>query len=114
MKWKKFLAEEIIKRYHDEKSAEIEREWFENTFSKKITPDDIPVIQIDGSQWMAIDLVNKFFDGSKSTSEVRRLFKQGAVSVNGDSIPLFDAEIKVVNGDVFKVGKRNWFKIEIT
>jgi len=38
MKWKKFLAEEIIKRYHDEASARSEREWFENTFSRKILP----------------------------------------------------------------------------
>jgi tyrosyl-tRNA synthetase len=113
MKWKKFLAEEIIKRYHDEKSAKNEREWFENTFSKKIIPNDIPVIEIDDSQWVAIDLVNKFFNNSKSTSEVRRLFKQGAISVNGENIPLFDARVEVMNGDVFKVGKRNWFKIKI-
>jgi tyrosyl-tRNA synthetase len=113
MKWKKFLAEEIIKRYHDEASARSEREWFENTFSKKITPEDIPTIEVGGSQWIAIDLVNKYFDNSKSSSEVRRLFKQGAVSVNGENIPLFDANIAIVTGDVVKVGKRNWFKIKI-
>jgi len=113
MKWKKFLAEEIIKRYHDEASARSEREWFENTFSKKITPEDIPTIEVGGSQWIAIDLVNKYFDNSKSSSEVRRLFKQGAVSVNGENIPLFDADIAIVTGDVVKVGKRNWFKIKI-
>ncbi len=113
MKWKKFLAEEIIKRYHDEALARSEREWFENTFSKKITPEDIPTIEVGGSQWIAIDLVNKYFDNSKSSSEVRRLFKQGAVSVNGENIPLFDANIAIVTGDVVKVGKRNWFKIKI-
>jgi tyrosyl-tRNA synthetase len=113
MRWKKFLAEEIIKRYHDETSAKNEREWFENTFSKKITPKDIPVLEIGGSQWVAIDLVNKYFDNSKSSSEVRRLFKQGAVSVNGENISLFDASIEIRTGDVVKVGKRNWFKIKI-
>ena len=113
MRWKKFLAEEIIKRYHDETSAKSEREWFENTFSKKITPEDIPVLEIEGSQWVAIDLVNKYFDNSKSSSEVRRLFKQGAVSVNGENISLFDVNVEVATGDVIKVGKRNWFKIKI-
>ena len=44
---------------------------------------------------------------------MRRLFKQGAVSVNGENIPLFDANIAIVTGDVVKVGKRNWFKIKI-
>ena len=113
MRWKKFLAEEIIKRYHVETSAKSEREWFENTFSKKITPEDIPVLEIEGSQWVAIDLVNKYFDNSKSSSEVRRLFKQGAVSVNGENISLFDVNVEVATGDVIKVGKRNWFKIKI-
>ena len=113
MKWKKFLAEEIIKRYHDEASATREREWFENTFSKKITPEDIPTMEVVDSQWIAIDLINKYFDNSKSNSEVRRLFKQGAVSINGKNIPLFDDTIDIAAGDVVKVGKRNWFKLNI-
>jgi len=113
MKWKKFLAQEIIKRYHEETSAKNELEWFENTFSKRITPDDIPILKVNSSEWVAIDLVNKFFDNSKSSSEVRRLFKQGAVSVNGKNIPLFDANIEITSGDVVKVGKRSWFKIKV-
>ena len=113
MRWKKFLAEEIIKRYHDGDSAKSEREWFENTFSKKIIPDDIPTLEIDVSRWVAIDLINKCFDSSKSSSEVRRLFKQGAVSVNGKNISSFDVSIDIITGDVVKVGKRNWFKIKI-
>jgi tyrosyl-tRNA synthetase len=113
MKWKKFLAEEIIKRYHDEASATSEREWFENTFSKKIIPDDIPTMEVANSQWIAINLINKYFDNSKSNSEVRRLFKQGAVSINGKNIPLFDDTIDIAAGDVVKVGKRIWFKLNI-
>ncbi|MBV52349.1 MAG: tyrosine--tRNA ligase [Nitrospinae bacterium] len=113
MKWKKFLAEEIIKRYHDEASARSEREWFENTFSKKITPEDIPVLELEDSQWVAIDLLNKFFNDSKSNSDVRRLFKQGAVSINSEKIPEFGSKMEVATGDVVKVGKRIWFKIKI-
>ena len=114
MKWKKFLAEEIIKRYHDEISAKSEREWFENTFSRKITPEDIPVLELDYSQWVAIDLVNKFFNNSKSNSQVRRLFQQGAVSVNSKKLSAFDTKVEVSTDDIFKVGKRTWFKIKIT
>jgi len=113
MKWKKFLAEEIIKRYHDEASARSEREWFENTFSKKITPEDIPVLELEDSQWVAIDLLKKFFNDSKSNSDVRRLFKQGAVSINSEKIPEFGSKMEVATGDVVKVGKRIWFKIKI-
>ena len=113
MKWKKFLAREILKRYHNEADVQNEQEWFENTFSKKITPDDIPVLEVDESQWVAIDLVKKHFDKSKSNSELRRLFKQGAVSLNDRKISTFDEKVDVVSEDVIKVGKRTWFKVHV-
>ena len=113
MKWKKFLAREILKRYHNEADVRNEQEWFENTFSKKITPDDIPVLEVDESQWVAIDLVKRHFDKSKSNSELRRLFKQGAVSLNDRKISAFDEKVDVASEDVIKVGKRTWFKIRV-
>ena len=113
MKWKKFLAREILKRYHNEADVQNEQEWFENTFSKKITPDDIPVLEVDESQWVAIDLVKKYFDKSKSNSELRRLFKQGAVSLNDRKISAFDEKVDVASEDVVKVGKRTWFKVRV-
>ena len=113
MKWKKFLAREILKRYHNEADVQNEQEWFENTFSKKITPDDIPVLEVDESQWVAIDLVKKHFDKSKSNSELRRLFKQGAVSLNDRKISAFDEKVDVASEDVIKVGKRTWFKVHV-
>ena len=113
MKWKKFLARKILKRYHNEADVQNEQEWFENTFSKKITPDDIPVLEVDESQWVAIDLVKKHFDKSKSNSELRRLFKQGAVSLNDRKILAFDEKIDVASEDVIKVGKRTWFKVRV-
>ena len=113
MKWKKFLAREILKRYHNEADVQNEQEWFENTFSKKITPDDIPVLEVDESQWVAIDLVKKHFDKSKSNSELRRLFKQGAVSLNDRKISAFDEKVDVASEDVIKVGKRTWFKVRV-
>ncbi len=113
MKWKKFLAREILKRYHNEADVQDEQEWFENTFSKKITPDDIPVLEVDESQWVAIDLVKKHFDKSKSNSELRRLFKQGAVSLNDRKISAFDEKVDVASEDVIKVGKRTWFKVRV-
>ena len=113
MKWKKFLAREILKRYHNEADVQNEQEWFENTFSKKITPDDIPVLEVDEPQWVAIDLVKKYFDKSKSNSELRRLFKQGAVSLNDRKISAFDEKVDVASEDVIKVGKRTWFKVRV-
>lgn len=58
-------------------------------------------------------LVKKHFDKSKSNSELRRLFKQGAVSLNDRKISAFDEKVDVASEDVVKVGKRTWFKVRV-
>ena len=50
MEYKKFLAEEIVRMYHGDEIAKYERKWFENTFSKKIVPDSIPVVTVEQSE----------------------------------------------------------------
>jgi len=42
------------------------------------------------------------------------LFKQGAVSINGEKVPEYDSKMELALDDVVKVGKRTWFKIKIT
>jgi tyrosyl-tRNA synthetase len=47
MKWKLFLAHEIVRRYHSAEIADNEQEWFLRTFSTRKTPGDIPVMQVE-------------------------------------------------------------------
>ena len=50
MKWKLFLAHEIVRRYHGAEIADKEQEWFLRTFSTRKTPSDIPVIQVEAGR----------------------------------------------------------------
>lgn len=107
---KKTLSAEIVRMYHGDQASDEEAEWFENAFSKKEVPDDIPEISLAGPS-PAIDIVKSFFGEEKSNSELRRLFEQGAVKRNDEKINSFDDMIDSVVGDVWQVGKRVWFKI---
>jgi tyrosyl-tRNA synthetase len=108
---KKLLAEEIVKRYHGAALAKEERVWFDQTFSLRKTPSDIPSVICEKSELFAIDILEKFFVESKSKSEIRRLFNQGAVSLNDCKITDPNYLVVLSNDDIFQVGKRVWFKI---
>lgn len=113
MKWKLFLAEEIVKRYHGSEAATIETEWFKKTFSKREVPEEIPQISIGKNSADIFKILRQCFSAKeKSNSDIRRLIKQGAVKVDGETIVAYDEEISLsVEGVKVKVGKRGWFKV---
>lgn len=110
---KKLLAMEIVKRYHGDEISKEELIWFDQTFSLRKTPTDIPIIRFEKTELSAIDVVSNFFGTSKSKSEIRRLFSQNAVSCNDVKIIDPNQSICLSDGDVFQVGKRVWFKIKL-
>jgi len=109
MKCKKFLARKIVERYHGKNIALQEQQWFEETFSARAIPKNIEEIAVDGSATV-FDAVIAYFGSKKSNSEIRRLFKQGAVAQNQKKI--MDIKIKAADEDIFKVGKLTWFKVK--
>jgi len=109
---KKLLATEIVKRYHGNEIAKEERLWFDQTFSLRKVPTDIPVIKFEKTEMSAMDILINFFGNSKSRSELRRLFSQNAVSCNDLKITDPNQLICISDDDVFQVGKRVWFKIK--
>jgi tyrosyl-tRNA synthetase len=113
MKWKLFLAHEIVRRYHGAQIADQEQEWFVQTFSARQTPGDLPEIQVEPGEHPALDLVKHFFGAQKSRSELRRLFEQGAVSLNEQVLRQATQVIEVSEGDVFRIGKRTWFRLRV-
>ncbi len=108
------LAEEIIQRFHDKKSAQVARTDFIQRFQKGVMPDDMPekiVSCVDGS--IAIGNLLKNAELVSSTSEAMRMIKQGAVKIDGEKIS--DPK-KVFNSGmnaVFQVGKRRFARITI-
>jgi tyrosyl-tRNA synthetase len=105
---KKFLAYKIVERYHGSKVAMEEQKWFEKTFSARLIPADIKEIAVNFPTDIFM-VVKEYFGEKKSNSEIRRLFEQGAVSLNQSKIS--DTKKSVGNGDIIKIGKRVWFKL---
>lgn len=111
MEAKKQLATEIVRRYHGDDIARAEREWFENVFSKNQLPDEIPGIIYTEKELLAWQVVERYYQGKKSNSEIRRLFVQGGVKKGEEKILDPMQKITLDEGDIFQIGKQHWFKV---
>lgn len=112
MRAKLLLASAIVKRYHGAQIAEQEQSWFLETFSARNVPQDIPEVHMPTGPAAASEVVKRFFGEQKSSSEIRRLFEQGAIVLNGAKIAHYDAIIEPQQGDEWRVGRRSWFRID--
>ena len=105
---KRLLARSLVELYYDSDSALKAEDHFDEVIVNKSIPDDIPEFQIE----CETSLVDAVFLSKvvASKSEVRRLVKQGAVSVDGKKID--DASLSLRSGQVIKIGKRRFLKIK--
>jgi tyrosyl-tRNA synthetase len=95
------LARELVEMYHSKKAAEAAEADWQNTFSEGGTPEGAPVV----APGKLRDIV-----AGISTSELRRLVEQGAVSiVGGEKITSIDEEVA---SGVIRIGKHRFLKIE--
>ena len=105
---KRLLARSLVELYYDSDSALKAEDHFDEVIVNKSIPDDIPEFQIE-HETSLVDAV--FFSKVvASKSKVRRLVKQGAVSVDGKKID--DASFSLCSGQVIKIGKRRFLKIK--
>ncbi len=112
MLWKKRLGLEIVSLYHGEKRAQAAQQSFEKTFSDKIFPQDAPVLNFTSSEkevWIGKLLTET--GCVSSTSEARRLIKQGGVYINSHRIE--DEKYKIpLDGEILvRIGRKKFFKI---
>ncbi|MFQ5561645.1 MAG: tyrosine--tRNA ligase, partial [Nitrospinota bacterium] len=111
MEHKKRLGVEMTNRFWGSGAGDKARAEFENVFSKHKTPDDIPKVNVkwEGKMWLP-----KILKDSKtvpSTSEARRLIKQGAVTVNGVKITDDNETLPGDKKYIIKAGKRRFVEI---
>ena len=106
---KKMLAERIVDRYHGAEVAKDESQWFTETFSLRNVPPDIPLVTVSPNQ--TVLEVLRLCLPEQSSSAIKRLIKEGGVSVNDKKLTVADEILTCEIGDVIKVGKRKWFKI---
>jgi tyrosyl-tRNA synthetase len=109
---KKRLAHAITARYHGDETATAEAAWFEETFSRRKVPEEVPTVAVPRE--VAVVELLTLSDPKLSRSDARRLVRQGAVQRDGAAIPT-TAENDVardLDGVVLQIGKRRWFKLK--
>ena len=109
MEIKRELARSIVNMYHDSEKALAAEKHFDSVVVKKGVPDNIPVFNLIDE-----DTVVNIIHSSgllKSKGEVRRMIKQGAVTLNGEKINDIYARISKSGEQIFRIGKRKFLKI---
>lgn len=109
------LAREIVKLYYTDKEAMEAENHFISLFQKGKLPEDILTYEIEkenltDGKILVAKLVT-LVEFAPSTSEARRLLKQGAVKVNGEK--LTEEEIEIKDNMILQVGKRKFIKLLI-
>ena len=107
------LAKIITGLYHEEEEVQSAISYYDMAFSKKAIPDDIPILLLD----LEKDTVNDSIPGLielgyiKSKSEFIRLIRQGGIQINGEKMNEDEINNVLFNGDVMKIGKKRFVKI---
>ncbi|MGL5650146.1 MAG: tyrosine--tRNA ligase [Paraclostridium sp.] len=109
------LAKEVVKLYHGEEKALEAEQYFKSVFQKKNIPDDIAEMEVSIEESEeGLFFIPKLITGLKlspSTSEARRLLKQGGIKLNGEKVE--NDKIALQTGDIIQVGKRKFAKLII-
>ncbi|MFW6065284.1 MAG: tyrosine--tRNA ligase, partial [Planctomycetota bacterium] len=106
------LARTIVATYHGQEQAKAAEAEFQRVFSNRETPSEMPEVRLSDGSINAVELVMSA-GFAKSTSEARRLIKQGAVSIDGEKLADINAAVSPKTDQVLKVGKRRFGRIVI-
>lgn len=104
------LAKIITLLYHTEEETIKAMEFYNQAFSKKAIPDDIPTINVEKDA--LTDIINLLVSHSfvPSSSEFRRILTQGGVQINGEKVT--DINTIINDNDVLKIGKKKFVRIK--
>lgn len=111
------LARAIVRLYHGEEAARAAEDEFRRVFQERAQPEDIPGVTVpaaelrDGRISAARLLV--VTATAPSGSEARRLVAQGGVELDGHRLTDPQAEVEVRAGQVLRVGKRRFVRLQI-
>jgi tyrosyl-tRNA synthetase len=117
---KRELGRRIVERFHGAEAARSAEDHFNRIFVQHGTPDDVQVALVDpyvgpnGGQIHLPLMIGRLF--GLSSSEARRLLKQGGVKLDGEPIPAdtLDMEPAALDGRVLQVGKRRFRRLSAT
>lgn len=104
---KKRLARTIVTELHGEEAAGRAEAHFERTVQRREEPEEVPEAPAREGQAL-IDVIVEA-GAAPSRREARRLFEQGAVTVDGEAVE--DGREPARIGSRVRVGKRRWLRI---
>jgi len=113
---KRELGRRIVERFHDAAAAGAAEEHFDRLFVRHEAPDEVEEVELapylDGGETVHMPLL---MAGAFeiSSSEARRLIKQGGVKLDGEAIPAdtLDLAPAALDGRVLQVGKRRFRRL---
>jgi tyrosyl-tRNA synthetase len=114
---KRELARRLVDRFHGEGAGEAAEAQFNRVFVDRGVPEEIDELNIVpfGGSDPAVILLPKLIGGAfgLSSSEARRLIKQGGVKVDGETVPPEALELprEQLEGKVLQVGKRRFARL---
>jgi tyrosyl-tRNA synthetase len=108
------LAESVVTRYHGKETAAAERQNFISIFSDRNQPDDIAELVVTQRRLTVLDLL-RTARPEDSNSELRRLIRQGAVTLDGEKVtdPEQTVDLHDHESVVLRSGRRAWHRIRI-
>jgi tyrosyl-tRNA synthetase len=109
MEVKRELARAVVELYYDAETASKAENHFNTVVVGKGIPDDIPEYSLENEDL----IVNVIFNAGllQSKGEARRMIKQGAVKLDGESVSDIHAKISPNEHQILKVGKRRFLKV---
>jgi len=114
---KRELGRRIVERFHGTEAARAAEEHFDRLFVQRKAPDQIEEVDLepflgggDGSVHLPLLMAGAF---GISSSEGRRLIKQGGVKLDGEPIPAdtLDLDPAALDGRVLQAGKRRFRRL---
>jgi len=114
---KRALARGIVERFHDPGAAQAAEEHFNRLFVERQAPDEVeeldlaPFLGDNGAPVHLPALMAGAFE--ISSSEARRLIRQGGAKLDGETIPsdTLDLALEALDGRVLQAGKRRFRRL---
>lgn len=112
MELKKRFASAVVSFLHSTQSAQKAQEEFEKVVQKQELPQDIPIYQYIGQR--SINIVDLLVEAKlvESKSEAKRVVEQGGVTIDNQVISDPNSLFNPKNGQIIRVGKRRFLKIQ--
>ncbi len=109
---KRLLGRSLVERYYSAEDAAREQEWFSRVFSRRSVPADVPSVFLADPNATLLELLRHCLPAASGT-ELRRLIVDGSVRLDGQrKLTNADQRRPLSSGEVIRVGKRRWFRID--